>query len=356
MLLLAPRVVPVLPATLLALVLSIAAAALFDLDDHGVALIGDIPDALPDPAIPDVDADDVVSLIAPAIGVLIVSAEAVGVARALATEHGYRVDANRDLVGLGAANLLAGLSSGFVQSGGASQTAAADGAGGRSQFAALSAAGLILLTGAFLAPLFEDLPQATLAAIVVVAVAGFFRVRRAAALPADPAERRRLGRPGARRSAGARRPGGPRDHGRAHADLRDPATLPAVGRAARARSGNRCLGARRATSRLGAPGRRARRAQRRPALLRQHRPDQAAHPEPGRRANRVPPRWSWISRETFEVDVQTADTLAELIDELEKEGIELRLAEVRAPALDVLRRAGVAERVRIDATLDEAVR
>jgi sulfate permease, SulP family len=88
-LLLGPRLVPKIPATLLALVLSIAAAALFNLGDHGVALVGDIPDALPDPAIPHVSANDIVNLIAPAIGVLVVSAEAVGVARSLATEHGY---------------------------------------------------------------------------------------------------------------------------------------------------------------------------------------------------------------------------------------------------------------------------
>ena len=72
----------------------------------------------------------------------------------------------------GAGNLVAGFSSGFVQSGGASQTAAADGAGGRSQLASIICAGLLLLTGAFLAPLFEHLPQATLAAIVIVAIMG----------------------------------------------------------------------------------------------------------------------------------------------------------------------------------------
>jgi SulP family sulfate permease len=79
-------------------------------------------------------------------------------------------------VAFGGSNLLAGLSSGFVQSGGASQTAAADGAGGKSQLASIAAAGLVLITGAFLAPLFEDRPQATLGAIVVVAVARFLRV------------------------------------------------------------------------------------------------------------------------------------------------------------------------------------
>ena len=72
-------------------------------------MVGDIPDALPDPAIPDVGADDLVALVAPALGVLVLSAEAVGVARALAVKHGYRVDPNRDLVAMGASNALAGL-------------------------------------------------------------------------------------------------------------------------------------------------------------------------------------------------------------------------------------------------------
>ena len=170
------RVAPRIPSTLLVLVLAIAVSALLNLDEHGVDVVGDIPDALPDLAVPDVNADDIVKLITPAFGVLIMSAEAVGVARQLAVKHGYRVDANRDLMALGAGNLVAGFSSGFVQSGGASQTAAADGAGGRSQLASIICAGLLLLTGAFLAPLFEHLPQATLAAIVIVAIMGFYDV------------------------------------------------------------------------------------------------------------------------------------------------------------------------------------
>ncbi len=353
-LLLAPRLVPVIPATLLALVLSIAAAALFDLGAHGVALVGDVPTALPDPAIPDVKASDLVNLIAPAIGVLVVSAEAVGVARSLATEHGYRVDANRDLVGLGAANLLAGLSSGFVQSGGASQTAAADGAGGRTQLAAVAAAGLILLTGAFLAPLFEDLPEATLAAIVVVAVAGFFRVaelrrffriRRSAVVWAGLALVgvlvlgvlqglvvtavltllyliKRLSRP----SVGAL--------------ARDPSTG-AWGRAERHPDWERPKGvlAVRSDGPLFYANTDAMK-QRVLALVR------AAEPRP---ATVV-----FDLAASTELDVQTADTLGELIDELEKDGIELRLANVRKPALEILDLSGVARRVHISASLDEA--
>jgi sulfate permease, SulP family len=354
-LLLGPRLLPVIPATLLALVLSIAAAALFNLDEHGVALVGDVPTALPDPAIPDVSAHDVVSLIAPAIGVLVVSAEAVGVARSLATEHGYRVDANRDLVGLGAANLFAGLSSGFVQSGGASQTAAADGAGGRSQLAAVAAAGLILLTGAFLAPLFEDLPQATLGAIVVVAVAGFLRVdelrrflriRRSAVVWAGLALVgvlvlgvleglvvtavltllyivKRLARPSV----------GPL--------ARDP-TTGAWGRAERHPDWTLPTGV---------------------LAVRSDGPLFYANTDAVKQAilalAEADPRPAAVLldlTESTDLDVQTADTLAELVDELAREGIELRLAYVRQPVLQILRRSGLAERVRIEPTLDDAVR
>jgi MFS superfamily sulfate permease-like transporter len=93
-------------------------------------------------------------------------------------------------VALGASNLVAGLSSGFVQSGGASQTAAAEGAGGRTPLTAVVCAVLVLLTGAFLGAVFTDLPQATLAAVVIVAVSGFW----------DVAELRRIAH--VRRSAG----------------------------------------------------------------------------------------------------------------------------------------------------------
>ena len=166
---------------------------------------------------------------------------------------------------MGVGNALAGFSSGFVQSGGASQTAAADGAGGRSQLAGVAAAGLILLTGAFLAPLFADLPQATLAAIVIVAVASFFdvaelrrfaRVRRSAATFAGLALIGVLGLgvlQGLVVTAGAvaRVPGR--------------APQPPVRRRARPRSADRRLGPPRSPPRLDGARRRARRAQRRAA-------------------------------------------------------------------------------------------
>jgi SulP family sulfate permease len=168
------RLAPALPATLVLLAVAISGSALFGLSSHGVDVVGHIPSALPDPDWPGLT--DAVDLLPAAFGILILSTEAVGVARSLATAHHYQVDPNRDLSAMGASNLVAGLTSGFVQSGGGSQTAAADRAGGKTQLATLISAGLILLTGAFLAPIFTDLPEASLAAIVIVAVASFLKV------------------------------------------------------------------------------------------------------------------------------------------------------------------------------------
>jgi high affinity sulfate transporter 1 len=167
---------PALPATLLVLVLSIVVSAAFDLSAHGIDVVGHIPSAAPEFAIPHVDASDLPQLVGAAFGVMLLSTEGIGVARTLATQGGYTIDVNRDLVAFGASNFLAGLSQGFVQLGGSSQTAAAARAGGRSQLASVVAAVLVVLTGLFLAGLFENLPQATLGAIVVVAVASFVRV------------------------------------------------------------------------------------------------------------------------------------------------------------------------------------
>jgi sulfate permease, SulP family len=174
-LVLLPHVAPRVPATLALLVVAIAISALFDLSSHGVAVVGTLGSAYPHPALPDVSGHDLIDLVGPALGVMVLTTEAVGVSRAIAGEQGVTVDPNRELLALGTSNLLAGLSSGFVQSGGASQTAAAERAGNKTQLAAVTAAALIVLTGLFLAPLFKDLPEATLGAIVVVAVSGFWR-------------------------------------------------------------------------------------------------------------------------------------------------------------------------------------
>lgn len=355
LLILGRRLVPRVPSTLVVLALGIAVSALLDLSAHGVDTVGEIPRALPDPAIPHVSAGDLVDLIAPAFGVLVLSAEAVGVSRALAVKHDYAVDANRDLVAMGAANVLTGLSSGFVQSGGASQTAAADDAGGRSQLASVLAGGLLLLTGAFLAPVFEDLPQATLGAIVIVAVFGFLdvaeirryaRVRQlavgfalftlagvlvlgvlqglvVAALSALVVVVQRLSRPPV--GALGREPGGDA-WGRLdrHAGWRAPDGVLVV----RVDGNLLYANANSVKERVLALAGSTRPA---PAVL------------------------ILDLSTTSDVDVQSADMLGELELQLRRQGIELRLAAVRAPAAAILTRSGVLDRVATFDTIDAAV-
>jgi SulP family sulfate permease len=323
------RAAPTLPGTLVVLIGAIVVSALLDLDGRGVSVVGELPEALPDPALPDVGWADVAHLIPPAFGIMIVSAEAVGVARALATKDGYQVDVNRELYAMGAANALAGLSSGFVQSGGASQTAAAENAGGKTQLASVIAGVLILLTGAFLTGLLADLPQATLAAIVIVAVASFLDVgelrriasiRRTALLQALVALAgvlllgvlpgllvaaalslviliHRLSRPPVER-------------------LEAPAGVLAVRVAGPLIYAN-------ATS------------------VKDHLLELVRSAEP-------PPETVVIQLYQGDVDVESLDMLAELNDALAAEGVELRLTRVRPAVLRLLRRSGLAERVQIE--------
>lgn len=168
------RYLPKVPASLLVLAVALAVSAPAGLKDHGVEVVGKIPSAVPVPHLPGIPAEDWWKLAAGACGVaLVVFAEAYSIASRFAREHGDEVDANREMAAIGVANIAVGLFRGFTVSGSASRSAAATNAGARSQLTSLIAAGLILLTGAFLTPLFTDLPEPVLGAIVVVAVRGF---------------------------------------------------------------------------------------------------------------------------------------------------------------------------------------
>ena len=100
------------------------------------------------------------------------SIDTIGAGRAFVTRQEPRIDANRELVALGAAAIGAGLLHGYPPDGGMSQTAVNRAAGARTQLAQLITAAIVLLTLTLLTPLFESLPQASLGALVVVAVAG----------------------------------------------------------------------------------------------------------------------------------------------------------------------------------------
>jgi sulfate permease, SulP family len=168
---------PRVPGALVVLLGGLGASALFQLSAHGVATVGEIPAGLVGPAFPDVSFGDVLALAPAAAGLALVAfAEAYGPARELATREGYQIDANRELIGLGASNVGAGLFQGFPIGASLSKTAAAQRAGGRTPVASLTAAGLTVLVALTVAPAFSALPEAVLGAIVVVAVAGMMRV------------------------------------------------------------------------------------------------------------------------------------------------------------------------------------
>jgi len=163
--------IPRIPAALVVVVLGIVLSAVLDLEELGVHVVGEIPSGLPPFGLQGVALGDILRLLPGALGILLVAfAESVAAARNYATKHGYAIEADQEMIGLGVANLGAGFSQGFVVDGSLSRTAAADQAGQKSQLASIVNAGLILVTAAFLTPLFRTLPEAVLGAIVVHAV------------------------------------------------------------------------------------------------------------------------------------------------------------------------------------------
>ncbi len=171
------RFAPRWPAALIVVVLAISASSLFNLAAKGVAVTGTVPAGLPSPTFPAVGIHDVGALLVSAFGIALVCyVESIAVAKAIANRRGYRVDANREFVAIGMANLGAGLFRGFPVDGSFSRSASADDAGARTQLAGIVAAVVVGLTLLFLTPLFKDLPAATLGAVVIVAVSGLLDI------------------------------------------------------------------------------------------------------------------------------------------------------------------------------------
>jgi sulfate permease, SulP family len=163
---------PKVPAMLVAVALGIAAVAVFDLQVHGVAIVGAMPDGLPSLTFPSFRLGDVTDLLPDACALaLICFAESVAGARALAAKHHYEVDADQELLALGVANLGAGLFQGFTVDASLSRSAVADSSGVKTQLSSIVLFCFLVVTMLFLMPLFHDLPEAVLGAIVIAAVA-----------------------------------------------------------------------------------------------------------------------------------------------------------------------------------------
>jgi sulfate permease, SulP family len=162
---------PAVPGSLVAVAAGVAAVKIGNLEHHGLEIVGPIKSGLPALGTPDLHLSDVGSLAAGGIGVMLVGfAEGLGAAKTYAAREHDEVDANRELLGLGGANLAAALSSGMVVNGSLSKTAVNASSGARTQLSGLIVAALTVLTLLVLTGLFEDLPEATLSAIVIAAV------------------------------------------------------------------------------------------------------------------------------------------------------------------------------------------
>ena len=165
------RVSPRIPGALIALVFGILAVPLFDLESHGVTVVGEIATGVPLPSFTTVPLATLPFLVVGAAGIVFIAmGESIGSGRVFAARHGYEIDADQELLALGMANLASGVFGGFATDASLSQTATGETAGGRSQVSSLVTSALILATAVFLAPLFGTLANAVLGAIVIAAV------------------------------------------------------------------------------------------------------------------------------------------------------------------------------------------
>ena len=161
---------PKVPAVLVAVVLSIAAVALLDLATHGVKLVGTLPQGFPPFTIPDVKVSDLPLLVGGALGIALISmTDTISTASVFAARNGQEINANQELVGIGAANVAAGLFQGFPVSTSGSRTAVAEQSGAKTQLTGLVGAAAITVMLLLLPGLLKDLPQPMLAAVVIAA-------------------------------------------------------------------------------------------------------------------------------------------------------------------------------------------
>jgi high affinity sulfate transporter 1 len=164
------RWLPKVPAILIMVVLAIAATTVFQLADHGVSLVGVLPKGFPPLTIPDIRLSDLGPLFAGAAGIVVVSlADTISTASAFAARTGQEINGNQEMIGIGAANLAAGLFQGFPVSTSGSRTAVAERSGAKTQLTGVVGAALIILMIVLVPGLFRNLPQPALAAVVITA-------------------------------------------------------------------------------------------------------------------------------------------------------------------------------------------
>src|SRR5215475_9777481 len=164
------RWLPKVPAVLIMVVLAIASTTVFSLADHGVSLVGVLPKGFPPLTIPHVGLSDLGPLFAGALGIVLVSlADTISTASVFAARTGQEIRGNQEMIGIGVANLAAGLFQGFPVSTSGSRTAVAERAGAKTQLTGVVGAALIIFMIVLVPGLFRNLPQPALAAVVITA-------------------------------------------------------------------------------------------------------------------------------------------------------------------------------------------
>lgn len=167
------RVSPRFPGSLVVVAAATAVVYALGLDERGVSVVGEVPQGFPGFALPEIGLGSIAALLPVALTITFVGfMESIAVAKYIAAREKYRVDANQELKGLGLANIAGSVFSAYPVTGGFSRSAVNYQAGARTQLATGITAGLVVLTLLFLTPLFYYLPNAVLAAIVMVAVYG----------------------------------------------------------------------------------------------------------------------------------------------------------------------------------------
>lgn len=185
-----PRLTRRIPSVLVVVVASILAVSLMDLGSHGVDTVGVLPEGLPSFSLPWTSWSDVGPLLLASAGITLVAlADTIAASSSFAARRGEEVDANREMIGIGISNAACGLFRGFPVSASSSRTAVSEQAGSKTQLTGLLGAAVVAVLLLWFNSLLENLPQATLAAIVIVAAVylldlrslrRFFRMRRSA--------------------------------------------------------------------------------------------------------------------------------------------------------------------------------
>jgi SulP family sulfate permease len=172
------RFAPRLPGALIVAAAAILSVDAFDLEAHGVEVVGNVPTGFQFVSWSTVGWGDIQQMLPGAVAILIVGfAQSVAIAKSYGAKNGYRIDASQEMIGYGAANLGAGALQGFTVTGSLSKSAAAEEARGKSPVLLLVTATATVLTILWLAGLFEKLPETALAAIVIHAVWGMLNPR-----------------------------------------------------------------------------------------------------------------------------------------------------------------------------------